>query len=180
MKHLEAQSNSESTFRVLHQVHAFFISQVKVDTSRHRICFRWHYVLISSFAFLITFHSSKFFLLASPAETAHAAIIAQCRSREQFQSGGTPQGHLVQPAAPARTKCSIRSGSGGLFFFLDKVWKSTVAETDSSQLLCLAFSCWNLSFFRSHRIFSHWNLCLWSSVFTLQRGPDPISSVTTP
>lgn len=121
MKHLEAQSNSESTFRVLHQVHAFFISQVKVDTSRHRICFRWHYVLISSFAFLITFHSSKFFLLASPAETAHAAIIAQCRSREQFQSGGTPQGHLVQPAAPARTKCSIRSGSGGLFFFRQSV-----------------------------------------------------------
>lgn len=109
MKHLEAQSNSESTFRVLRQVHAFFISQDKVDTRRHRICFRSHYVLISPSVLLIAFCSSKFFLLPPPAQTARAAIIAQCRSREKFQSEGTPEGHLVQPTAPARIKCSIRA-----------------------------------------------------------------------
>lgn len=115
----------------------FLILYFKVDTSRHRICFRWHYVLISLFAFLIAFHSSKFSLLPPPAQTARAAIVAQCRSREQFQSEGTPErvtlsSLLLQPGLNAASE----QAAGGLF--LDKVWKSTAAETNSSQLLCLA------------------------------------------
>lgn len=155
MKHLEAQSNSESTFRVLRQVHAFFISQDKVDTRRHRICFRSHYVLISPSVLLIAFCSSKFFLLPPPAQTARAAIIAQCRSREKFQSEGTPEGHLVQLTAPARTKCSIRAGCCGLFFRQSVKISSSKRPTPASCCALPQSSCWNLTSFMSHGIFSN-------------------------
>lgn len=171
--YLEAQSNSESTFGVLHQMLEFFISQVKVDTSRHRIYFRWHYVLISPFAFLIAFCSSEFFLLPSPAQTARAAVLSHCWSSFSQKA---PEGHLVQPPAPARTKCSIRAGWWAPFSQQSvKIYSSR----DWLQPDAVQFSCWNLPFFRSRGIFSHRNLRLFSSVFTLQHGADPVSSVTT-
>lgn len=105
-------------------MHTFFTSQNKVDTSRHRICLRWRYVPVLPFAFLTALSSSKFL--------AGAAIIAQCRTREQLQSEGTSEGHLVQPPAPSRAKCSIRA---------DKVWKSPARKTAAplwSLLLALA------------------------------------------
>lgn len=129
--YLEAQSNSESTFGVLHQMLEFFISQVKVDTSRHRIYFRWHYVLISPFAFLIAFCSSEFFLLPSPAQTARAAVLSHCWSSfsQKAPQRVTLSNLLLQPGLNAVSE----QADGRLF--LNKVWKSTAAETDSSQML---------------------------------------------
>lgn len=160
----------------------FFTSQNKVGISRHRTCFRWHYILISPFAFFIAFSSSKFFLLPHPVQKASAAIIAQCRTRERFQSEGTSEGHLVQPPAPSRAKCCIRAGCWRPF--LDKTCENL--QQPRLHLLSAAHccasprsSCKKLSFFRSHGNFSCWNLWLLSFVFMLQNGADPVSSLTT-
>lgn len=147
-------------------MHTFFTSQNKVDTSRHRICLRWRYVPVLPFAFLTALSSSKFL--------ARAAIIAQCRTREQLQSEGTSEGHLVQPPAPSRAKCSIGA---------DKVWKSPARETAAllcSLLLALATLLLREPFFLYvPQEFLSLKLWLFSFVFRLQHGADPTSSVTT-
>lgn len=80
---------------------------------------------------IIAFCSSEFFLLPPPAQTARAAILSHCCSSfsQKAPQRVTLSSLLLQPGLNA-----VSEQDGG-HLFLDKVWKSTAAETDSSQML---------------------------------------------
>lgn len=82
-------------------------------------------------------------LPASPAaQPVAAAIPAQCRARQQFESEGTSEGHLVQPPAPSRAKSSIREGCWRPFLDSVKISSNGDCTTSLAGGCALPHSSW--------------------------------------
>ena len=164
---------------LLPEVHILFTSQNKVYTSRHRICLRWHYALVSHF--LTAFSSSKFFLLLP--------LYRQQRVLPSLPSAG-PENSFSQKAPLKVTLSNLllqaglnaisEQAAGGFSRQSVKIFSNGDCTTSPACHCALPrSSSGSLSFFRSHGNFSPWSLWLLSFIFMPQSGADPVSSVTT-